>query len=700
MTNLRTSFRSIAKSVLKIDPKGVEYRFALRCAAGVAIPLVLSAFGGWSLAGVSAAYGALVTGFASRQGVYRTRALGMMLTALALAVSGFAGILTAHHPVVNIVLAGLWAAGFGLIAAIGPAATVASMNAVVAFVLFSNAPYSESNPWLQAGAVIAGGALQTLLLVLVWPLQRFRVERHALARAYAGLAEYARHVNVDDFGLPETAALIEVRATLADPQPFGSRNELAAFEVLADEAERLRSSLAALTTDYHLLADVGMMTPAAAIGRVALAAADSLAALADAVDRGIPPLLDQGRADALAGAVRGVEEAIAAGAPSIDDARKLAGQVRAAWRAARAAANGGVSAAHSAPIARFELATAGDALDTLRANLSIDSIYARHAIRVGLAVAIAILVQRAIPLAHGQWIALTVALVLRPDFSSTFTRGFARIIGTIGGAVLASIIAAFHPADAAYIALSIFFAFSAYALFNASFVIFSAMITGYVVYVLAYGGSPEHLSAMDRVYATIIGGTIALIAYAAWPTWAGARVGDDLARLLASQARYATLILRAFLDPAATDAQAIREAQLDSRRVRSNAEMSVDQMRGEPAHGRMLSLSAAQGVLASSRRIGVASLTLGARIGDRDADHASHGPLEKFVADFEPAMAILAGALRSGESPAALPPLRDDQAALANAASADPDAHWELLVAETDLLVDSVNTIADVLRRR
>jgi len=77
---------------------------------------------------------------------------------------------------------------------------------------------------------------------------------------------------------------------------------------------------------------------------------------------------------------------------------------------------------------------------------------------VGLAVAIAILVQRAIPLAHGQWIALTVALVLRPDFSSTFTRGFARIIGTIGGAVLASIIAAFHPADAAYIALSIFFA--------------------------------------------------------------------------------------------------------------------------------------------------------------------------------------------------------------------------------------------------
>jgi hypothetical protein len=126
--------------------------------------------------------------------------------------------------------------------------------------------------------------------------------------------------------------------------------------------------------------------------------------------------------------------------------------------------------------------------------------------------------------------------------------------------------------------------------------------------------------------------------------------------------------------------------------------MAVDQMQGEPAHGRVLSLSAAQGVLASSRRIGVASLTLSARVGDRA--QPAHGPLEKLVADLEAAIATLATALRAGDAPVALPPLRDDQAVLARAVSAEPDAHWEIVVAETDLLVDSVNTIADVLRRR
>ena len=70
------------------------------------------------------------------------------------------------------------------------------------------------------------------------------------------------------------------------------------------------------------------------------------------------------------------------------------------------------------------------------------------------------------------------------------------------------------------------------------------------------------------------------------------------------------------------------------------------------------------------------------------------------IVDLERALASVTQALRSGTPPAALPPLRDDQAALARAVSAEPDAHWEILAGETDLLVDSVNTIADLLRRR
>jgi uncharacterized membrane protein YccC len=396
--------------------------------------------------------------------------------------------------------------------------------------------------------------------------------------------------------------------------------------------------------------------------------------------------------------VRAVEKARPAGSPSIGDARKLAGQVRSALRALRSAANGGVATIEHVPIARFEMATIGDAFETMRANLSLQSSYARHAIRIALAIVVALLLQRVLPLAHVQWIALTVALVLRPDFSSTFSRGVQRIVGTIGGAVLASMIAAWHPADAGYIVLAIAFAGCAFALFNVSYAAFSAAITGYVVYLLAFGGSPEHASAIDRVAATIVGGALGLLAYVAWPTWARERVGEDLALLLTAQARYLDGILRAFLDPAHADFDAIRAAQLESRRTRSNAEASVDQMKGEPVTANGLSLAAAQGVLAASRRIGVASLTLSARLGSRD--DASRGQLETLIADLAAAMAIIVASLHTGTPPPALPPMRDDQARLASAVDAEPSAHWELLVSETDVIVDGINSIGDLLRRR
>jgi uncharacterized membrane protein YccC len=569
---------------------------------------------------------------------------------------------------------------------------------VVAFVLFSNPPYDTSNPYVQAAMIVAGGVLQTLLLVLVWPLQRFRTERHALATAYRALAIFASNVDHDDLGLPDAAPLAEVRATLADPQPFGSRNELAAFEALADEAERLRATLAALTSDHHLLAEVGLGPAAHALGRVAAAAGSIAGVLAAAVDRGVTPEIAAGRWDELDAAVRDVETNLASAAPAVRDARHLAGQLRTAWRAGRSAANGGVAAAEHVPVARFELAAVRDAFVTVRANLSFDSVYARHALRLSVAIAVAIVVQHVLPLAHGQWIALTVALVLRPDFSSTFTRGFARIFGTIAGAVVASAIAAFHPADSGYIALSIVFAFASYALFNVSYAVFSAAITGYVVCLLAFGGSPEHAAAADRVLATIAGGVLALVAYVVWPTWARERVGDDLAALMRAQAAYGRFVMRAFLDPAPPDLDALRAAQLASRRARSNAEASVDQMKGEPVRDRGLSLAAAQGILAASRRIAVASLALSARIG-AEREPAARAPLATLIADIDIALLRIADTLAGGRAPA-IPPLRDDQAALARALGAQGGAHASVLASETDLVVDSVDTIADILGRK
>jgi uncharacterized membrane protein YccC len=693
----KAAARKIVADALRLNWRGIEVAFAVRCTAGVAIPLIASLLAGEPLAGASAAYGALVTGLASRQGVYRTRVVAALAAGLALALSAFAGALTGPFPLVNIAVLALWALAFGILASLGRAATVVSVNGCVAFVVFSNPPYDAVNPAFQAAMVFAGCALQLLLLVLVWPLQRYRAERAAVATAYTALAQYATGVRADDLGLPDTASLSALSAALADPQPFGSREELAAYQALADEAERLRETLAALATEQHLLAEVGLATAGAAVRAVCDAAGPLLDGVAAAVSAGRVPAVRGADWGALDAPVRALERIAADNAPCVDDARALAGQLRAAVRSGNAAATGGLALDETAlPAARAELAPVGRMLDRLLATCSWSSIYVRHAIRLAVTLTIAAIVQHRVPLAHAQWIALTVVLVLRPDFSSTFTRGVGRVAGTVAGAILASAIAAFHPSEPAYVALAIGFAALGFALFNVGYALFSVAITGYVVFLLALGGAPEHASAIDRVAATALGGVLALVAYGAWPAWSRALVADDLANLIDAQRRYLAIVLRAFAEPS-SDEVALRAAQVAAWRARASAEASVDQMAGEPVRPHAVSVRTANGILAASRRLGIAGLTLRGRIARISG--APHAIVERFSADLDTALRAIVAAQRSGTQPGPLPPLRNDQIALKHVLDEGRDPVVEVLVSETDLIVDSVNTMAAVLER-
>jgi uncharacterized membrane protein YccC len=334
--------------------------------------------------------------------------------------------------------------------------------------------------------------------------------------------------------------------------------------------------------------------------------------------------------------------------------------------------------------------------ERLLANCSWSSIYARHAIRLSVTMTLAVIVQHLLPLAHGQWIGLTVALVLRPDFSSTFARGVGRIGGTIAGAILASAIAAFHPDEFGYVVLAITFAALGFALFNVGYALYSVAITGYVVFLLAFGGAPEHASAIDRVAATALGGLLALIAYAVWPAWARALVADDLANLIDAQRRFLGLVLQAYVEPEPDEA-ALRAAQAAAWRARSNAEASVDQMAGEPVRPHAIGVRTAHGILAATRRLGIAGLTLRGRIAR--VEGAPHAIVERFTRDLDAALRTIAAAQRSGEPPGAQPPLRNDQIALKRILDERRDPVVEVLVSETDLIVDSVNALSALLER-
>ena len=88
---------------------------ALRVTVGVVLPLVVAVAAGRPGDGVAVAAGALSVGFASFQGVYRTRVRAMVLTACGMSVSTLVGGLVGGQPALLVLLTAVWALGAGLL---------------------------------------------------------------------------------------------------------------------------------------------------------------------------------------------------------------------------------------------------------------------------------------------------------------------------------------------------------------------------------------------------------------------------------------------------------------------------------------------------------------------------------------------------------------------------------------------------------
>ena len=174
---LRRAFRN----ALVFDRKRADFGFAIRCSVGVAIPLVGALAAGHPALGVPGAMGAMSVGFTSKQGRYRTRAAVMLVTATAMALTTCLGAIAGKSSVALVVLMALFSYGYGVVSALGPSASSAALNAVVALVIFSGqaaqpmASAATSATALPPAAVLqpllvfAGGLVQTVLLVFVWP---------------------------------------------------------------------------------------------------------------------------------------------------------------------------------------------------------------------------------------------------------------------------------------------------------------------------------------------------------------------------------------------------------------------------------------------------------------------------------------------------------------------------------------------------
>jgi uncharacterized membrane protein YccC len=652
------------RAALRPDWSQLEAGAAIRCAAGVAVPLVVGTVLELPYVAAFGAVGAVSVGFGSFLGTERGSAMVMVATSFAMGAATIAGSLASNSTVAAIVAAGVAAFSGGFLAVFGVAASFIGLQVVIAVLLAGGLPSDPRSAFLGGALVLAGGLIQAFLAILVWPARLFSNERRAVTAAFRSLAIYAGQIPAPEPIAPE-------------PHTFAATGDVLVFRTLFQEAERLRASLALLATRYEGLS----RAHGPCVGHLTRALAGILGEIASAVlERRAPEDVDRNW-DALAACSRDL--------PPGDVLAALFGQLRAAWRTAGTLSN---RAARTIPVGvrPVELPRGREMLTTIGANFSLQSAVFRHAVRLAVAVGLAEAIYRIASLPRGYWMPMTAALVLKPDFADTFTRSFARVAGTLLGAAIATaVVHLWSPPPLALIALVLGLVWACYAVFRVNYALFTMCLTGYLVFLLMLSGVGEITAASLRAEYTVAGGAVSLLVYMAWPSWAGDSLRGALADVLDSHRAYVDALLSAFESGQAAADERLGQLRSAARLARSNAEATIERMAHEPARAATPDSEVAIDVLAALRRNALAALALHAEV-ERGvgSEHPDVAPLRAL---FDQRLAGLATAVRTGTPPRDMPELRRAQLAL-------PASAAQRLGPETDIMVDALNTIATLLR--
>jgi uncharacterized membrane protein YccC len=330
---------------------------------------------------------------------------------------------------------------------------------------------------------------------------------------------------------------------------------------------------------------------------------------------------------------------------------------------------------------------------TLRANLTLRSSAFRHAIRLAACLTIGDAIARSIGLGRSYWVPMTIAIVLKPDFAATFSRGVLRLAGTFIGLFLATLL--FHllsPPLSLEISLIVLIGFILRCFGPANYGIFVIAISALVVVLFAVTGVAPQEVVASRGINTVLGGALALVVYAVWPTWERTQVSETLARLLDAYRDYFRAVREGYLKPEALPESDLHRARIAGRLARSNLEASVDRASAEPG-ATAETVGLLNAILASSHRFAHSVMALEAGL-FRSHPVPARPEFRTFANHVELTLHSLAATLRGSPlSPSELPDLREDHHALIHAGDSLIE-RYALVNIESDRVTNSLNTLA------
>ena len=177
-------------------------------------------------------------------------------------------------------------------------------------------------------------------------------------------------------------------------------------------------------------------------------------------------------------------------------------------------------------------------LELLIANFTRRSLTLRHATRVAIVCGVDVALILSLHIDHGYWLLLTSLIVLQPHVSGTLRRGLERIAGTVGGGILAAVLAVALHSHLATAAVLFPLTLLALAFSPVSYTVFVFFLTpAFVLAWLPYSGDWQ--LALVRTLNTLAGAVIAVLAMLfLFPVYERDRVPEFLRASLAADRRY------------------------------------------------------------------------------------------------------------------------------------------------------------------
>ncbi|GLG00717.1 hypothetical protein Alches_07560 [Alicyclobacillus hesperidum subsp. aegles] len=578
----RRTWRSI-NTVTDHDPGNLRIVPGIRNAFGVVLPLVFGLISQHVLSGVGISAGALVSGFAGTAGTARRRTRTMLLATLWMTVTTLVGAIAGAHTwlIVLLTMVSGWIAG--MMIGVSAAAGQVGLLSTNALILISTSPQSPSGAFYRAGLVLAGGLLQMAIMIVVDLCTTDSAEADAVTQVYNRLATYARD-RTRDTDLAVATALVDADATLRDS--YMRMPARAKLYRLLNAAEQVR---------FYVVALVEM-----AKGRAYTSQRDESSTAALNALRRVSSIVEQVGGDVwafAAGRNRTLStfELLVQAASELEElAEQMQGDVCAHVRAIAVALRqlhrdlSERTVWHLPAEARESIGRRlKKAANSFLSHLTFHSATFRHALRASGAMGLGMLAARALPWQHAYWLPLTANIILRPDFTATFGRGIARVIGTVAGILLATVLmVGVHDKTGMFGSLLIVvFAAAMYMLVNFNYALFSCALTAETVVLLSFfERAPAFVTMEDRLLDTVLGSFLAFLVYLVWPTWQYREIHSVIADAVAAQRTYFHAVFKTLRDPQGTSPSPRNfQSQRSAVRVsRTNAAVAIRQMLNEP----------------------------------------------------------------------------------------------------------------------